>query len=333
MKAAFINTDKELYLDDIPVPVPESDEVLIKLKYTGICGSDLHYYREGRVGDNIIRVPHILGHESSGEIVEIGKNINNFNIGDNVTFEPGIPCLECDFCRSGKYNLCYKMQFLGAPPYYGTFREFITHKALFTYKLPDNVDLKTAALIEPLAVSFNALSKLKILPGQKLLITGAGPIGIMTMIVALAMGSYVTITDVDSYRLQLALSMGADQAVDISNSNIKEDDFDYAVEASGNMASFPVILNGLKKGASLVLIGMTSNNLEIKVNTFLKKEIIMYGIYRYANDFQSAIKFLSLTNFPTETIVSHNYKLDHLVDAFDFANNPEQDKMKVMIQY
>jgi L-iditol 2-dehydrogenase len=333
MKAAFLNTEKELYFDDIPVPVPEIDEVLIKLKYTGICGSDLHYYREGRVGDNIILAPHILGHESSGEIVEIGKNVKNINIGDNVTFEPGVPCLECELCRSGRYNLCDKMQFLGAPPYYGTFREFISHKALFTYRLPENVDLKSAALIEPLAVGFNSLSKLKVQPGQKLVITGAGPIGIMAMIVALAMGAHVTITDVDSYRLQLALSLGADQAVDISKSKIKDNNFDYAVEASGNVGAFPIIMNGLKKGAHLVLVGMTSDDLGLKVNTFLKKEIVMHGVYRYANDFQSALRFLSINKIVTETIVSHNYKFDELVEAFKFVDNPESEKMKVMIRY
>jgi L-iditol 2-dehydrogenase len=117
MRAAFLNTDRELYLNDIAMPEPKVGEVLIKLKYTGICGSDLHYYREGRVGQNVIKSPHILGHESSGEIVDIGSGVKNLRIGDNVTIEPGIPCMICEFCRRGQYNLCNSMQFLGAPPY------------------------------------------------------------------------------------------------------------------------------------------------------------------------------------------------------------------------
>lgn len=188
----MLMTKKELYFNDVKIPEPKSDEVLIRIKYTGICGSDLHYYREGCIGDNIIKAPHILGHESSGEVTEIGKNVTGLKIGDNIVIEPGIPCLSCELCRKGQYNLCDQVSFFGAPPFNGTFREYVTHKSLFTHKLPDGVDLKTGALVKPLAVGFNALSRMKFKPGQKVLITGSGPIGIMIMIISIAAGARVT---------------------------------------------------------------------------------------------------------------------------------------------
>lgn len=199
MKAVFLTETRKLELRDIPIPEYKTDEVLIRIKETGLCGSDLHYYKYGKVGDHIVTEPHILGHESSGIVVETGAAVTNLKKGDRVSIEPGLPCLHCEHCLSGRYNLCESVKFFGVPPFQGTFREFVTHRADFTHKLPDNLDFTMGALVEPLSVSYHTIQRLKPKFGGSLLITGAGPIGISCMIMA-GLAGIVDITITGIYR-------------------------------------------------------------------------------------------------------------------------------------
>jgi L-iditol 2-dehydrogenase len=332
-KAAFINPDLDLYLDTLETPEPAADELLIQVRYTGICGSDIHYYHEGRVGDNVIKSPHILGHESSGIVARVGADVVGFKEGDNVAIEPGVPCLRCSYCLQGHYNLCLNVQFLGAPPYPGSFREYLCHKALFTHRLPDNVDLKTGSLIEPLAVGYNAVSKLALKPSQHLLITGAGPIGLTTMLIARAAGARVTIVDLDDYRLEIARSMGADNAININSDKVEAGQYDCAVEASGSIKAFETLLDGVHKAANLVLVGMTSEALYLNVNALLKKDLSIHTIYRYANQFQPVIAMLASDMIDSDGIITHEFGIDQIVQAFEFATDPAKQKMKIVINF
>jgi len=184
MVAAFLERARVLSVHEIDRPMCGNDEVLVRIHSTGICGSDLHYYKEGRVGTNVITDPLVLGHESSGEVVGIGSEVSHVILGDRVTIEPGVPCLKCEFCLAGRYNLCNSVKFIGAPPYHGTFREYVNHKGLFVHKLPDSVSYEEGACVEPLAVGFHSVSRAGIRPGEKVLITGAGPIGLIAMMFA-----------------------------------------------------------------------------------------------------------------------------------------------------
>ncbi len=332
-KAVFINTDLELYFDTIQVPEPADDEVLIRVCYTGICGSDIHYYHEGRVGDNVIRSPHILGHESSGVIIQVGKDVLDLAVGDSVAIEPGVPCMKCSYCLEGHYNLCQSVQFLGAPPYPGSFREYLCHKAVFTHKLPDGIDLKTGSLIEPLAVGYNAVSKLELHPSEKLLITGAGPIGIATMLIARAAGARVTIVDIDDYRLEIARSLGADEVLNTNRSEIESESFNSAVEASGNVTAFETLVNGVRKASNIVLVGMTSDDLCINVNTILKKNLSIMTVYRYANHFQPVIDMLTSGMIKTDGIITHEFGIDEIFKAFSFATDSVEQKMKIVVNF
>jgi len=332
-KAVFINTDLELYIDTKQVLEPADDEVLIRICYTGICGSDIHYYHEGRVGDNVIRSPHILGHESSGEVVQVGKDVIDLAVGDSVAIEPGVPCMKCSYCLEGHYNLCQSVQFLGAPPYPGSFREYLCHKAVFTHKLPAGIDLKTGSLIEPLAVGYNAVSKLALRPSMKLLITGAGPIGLATMLIARAAGARVTIVDVDDYRLEIARSLGVDKTINANSSEIESDVYDCAVEASGNVKAFETLLNGARKASSIVLVGMTSDELCLNVNALLKKDLRILTVYRYANHFQPVIDMLTSGMINTDGIITHEFGIDEIIKAFEFATDPAEQKMKIVVSF
>ncbi|MBT3272188.1 MAG: alcohol dehydrogenase catalytic domain-containing protein, partial [Spirochaetales bacterium] len=152
MIAAYLERAGKLSLREVDTPDYASDEVLVRVYATGICGSDLHYFRDGRIKNNIITEPLILGHESSGTVAGLGSDVTHLREGDRVTIEPGVPCLKCEHCLSGRYNLCVNVMFLGAPPSHGSFREFISHKALFVHKLPENASFEDGACIEPLAV-------------------------------------------------------------------------------------------------------------------------------------------------------------------------------------
>lgn len=175
MKAAILEKTKKIVIKEIPKPNCSTNKVLIKIKEVGLCGSDVHYFNHGRVGNFIIRKPIILGHERSGIIEEVGNDINNFKKGDRVAIEPGIPCYKCEYCRIGKYNLCDKVIFMATPPYDGAFTEYLEYDPNFVYKISNNVSFTEAALAEPLSVAYSCIKKAEIKPGESVCIFGAGP--------------------------------------------------------------------------------------------------------------------------------------------------------------
>ena len=156
MKVAVMNGVEEMGFERRSVPVPKDDEALVKLEYVGICGSDLHYYEDGKIGNYIVKPPFVLGHEPGGTVVAVGKNVKNVKVGDRVALEPGKTCGHCEFCKQGKYNLCPDVVFFATPPVDGVFCEYVAHEAALCFKLPDNVSTMEGALLEPLAVGFHA---------------------------------------------------------------------------------------------------------------------------------------------------------------------------------
>ena len=214
MKVAVMNGVGKMGFERRPVPVPKDDEALVKLEYVGICGSDLHYYEDGRIGNYIVQPPFVLGHEPGGTVVAVGKNVKNVKVGDRVALEPGKTCGHCEFCKQGKYNLCPDVVFFATPPIDGVFCEYVAHEAALCFKLPDNVSTMEGALIEPLAVGFHAAMQGGAKFGQKALVTGAGCIGLVTAMALKAMGvSEVYVSDVLPARLQKAKELGADEIV------------------------------------------------------------------------------------------------------------------------
>lgn len=155
----------------------------------GICGSDVHYWTHGRIGHFVLGSPMIIGHEAAGIVVGCGKNVNHLMPGDRVAVEPGVPCRQCADCKRGKYNLCKDIIFCATPPCNGNLTRFYTHAADFCHKLPDNVSLEEGALLEPISVAVQACKRAGVTLGSKVLITGAGPIGLVSMMVAKAMGA------------------------------------------------------------------------------------------------------------------------------------------------
>ena len=188
MKVAVMEGIEKMGYTQRPIPTPADNEVLVKLDYVGICGSDIHYYETGAIGPYVVEPPCVLGHEPGGVVVEIGKNVKHLKVGDKVALEPGKTCGHCEFCREGKYNLCPDVIFFATPPVDGVFQEYVAHEADLCFKLPENVDTMEGALIEPLAVGFHAANQGGAHAGQTVVVFGSGCIGLVSMMAAKAMG-------------------------------------------------------------------------------------------------------------------------------------------------
>src|SRR5258707_14539699 len=213
-QAAVLYAPHDVRLEERPMPHVGPRDVMIEVKAVGVCGSDVHYYEHGRIGSYIVRQPLILGHESAGVIVAAGDAVSKSRIGERVAIEPGIPDGVCEQCRAGRYNLCQNVRFFGTPPIDGAFANYVTVPTQFAYALPDNLSNEEGAMIEPLSVGLWACRKARLRGGDHVLITGAGPIGMLAMKVAFALGVVaVTLTHVSPQRLSLARQLGGTQNV------------------------------------------------------------------------------------------------------------------------
>ena len=197
MKVAIMTDLNKLEIVERDIPVPKDNEVLVKIENVGICGSDIHYYEHGAIGDFIVKTPFVLGHESGGTVVQVGKDVTHLKVGDKVALEPGKTCGHCEFCKTGRYNLCPDVVFFATPPVDGVFQEYVAHEANLCFKLPENVSTLEGALIEPLAVGFHAAMQADAKIGQTAVVTGAGCIGLVSMMALKAMGvSKVYVVDI-----------------------------------------------------------------------------------------------------------------------------------------
>lgn len=205
MKAAFMHNTREIKIETVPVPDINHDEVLIKVMAVGICGSDLHYYTNGRIGNYVVEKPFILGHECAGEIAAVGSSVDQFKVGDRVAVEPGVTCGRCEACKEGRYNLCPDVQFLATPPVDGAFVQYIKMRQDFVFLIPDSLSYEDAALIEPFSVGIHAAARTKLQPGSTIAIMGMGPVGLMAVAAAKAFGAgTIIVTDLEPLRLEAA---------------------------------------------------------------------------------------------------------------------------------
>lgn len=333
MKAAFLTKPETLVLEDIDDPICSEDEVIVEIKATGLCGSDLHYYKEGRVGTNVVKEPHILGHESAGEIIECGKNVVTFRKGDRVTIEPGVPCLRCSHCLTGNYHLCDSVRFLGAPPYHGTFRRYLSHNALFVHKLPEDISYIEGAFVEPFAVAFNAIVKASVIPGESILVTGAGTIGLVILQLAkIAGASRITVADINEYRLGIAKKLGADDIVTKVDEELEVSKYDCVIEATGNGQLYDHAISAIRKGGRIVIVGMSNSPATVDFTALLRKEAKLLTVYRYSNYYQPILKLFEARKLKVKEMLSHRFRLEEIDQAFLTAVDSNQDTLKIIVE-
>lgn len=341
MKAAILEKVKTLVVKDIPIPHYGDDEVLVNIKEVGLCGSDVHFYNDGRIGDFIVKKPLILGHESSGIIAKIGKNVKGFKIGDRVSVEAGLPCYKCYFCKTGKYHLCNNIAFLAAPPSNGAFVEYMKYDPNFLFKVSDDVSFTEAALAEPLSVGYSCATRAEVKAGDYVCILGSGPIGLACLEMSKIMGaSRIFITDIDDYRLSIAKKHGAFKTINVLKDDLEKiinaytEDLgvDSVIEASGNEDSIINSLKIVRRGGKVVWAGLGKDNITIPYNNATFKDISIEMIFRYKNTYKPIIRMLESKMINFEDWVTHRFKLDEIQKAFDTTNNPLVNKMKIIIE-
>ncbi|MDD2969919.1 MAG: NAD(P)-dependent alcohol dehydrogenase [Lachnospiraceae bacterium] len=342
MKAAVMTDLMEIEIQEKPMPEITETEVLVKIEYVGVCGSDLHYYESGRIGDFIVEPPFILGHEAGGTIVKTGAKVKHLKVGDRVALEPGKTCGECEFCKQGKYNLCKDVQFFATPPVDGVFQEYVAHDAALSFKLPDQVSTMEGALIEPLAVGMHAAMQANAHIGQTAVVTGAGCIGLVTLLALKAMGvSKVIVTDIMKKRLDKALELGADYVI-----NSKEEDAvkrimeltgdtgaDLGFETAGSQITATQLIKSAKKGATIVLIGYSADGMmNLPIGTTLDKELTIKTIFRYRNIYPTAIQAVATGKIDIKKIVTNTFILSDIKEALDRCVREKADIVKGVIK-
>ena len=342
MKVAVMLGIGKMGFEERDIPQPKDDEVLVKLEYVGICGSDLHYYESGAIGDYVVKPPFVLGHEPGGTVVEVGKNVTHLKVGDRVALEPGKTCGHCEFCKTGRYNLCPDVVFFATPPIDGVFQEYVAHEAGLCFKLPDNVSTMEGALIEPLAVGFHAARQGGAQAGQVAVVTGAGCIGLVSMMALKAMGvSKVYSVDVMDKRLDKALELGADGVINGS----REDAVKKVMELTGGMGCDLVIetagteittrqaVQMTKKGATIVLVGYSkTGEIKMPISLALDKELTFKTVFRYRHIYPMAIDAVASGRVNLKGIVTNEFALDDIQEAMDESVNNKADIVKAVVK-
>ncbi len=342
MKTAVMLGIGKMGFEEREITKPKDDEVLVKLEYVGICGSDLHYYESGAIGDYVVKSPFVLGHEPGGTVVEVGKNVSHLKVGDRVALEPGKTCGHCEFCKTGRYNLCPDVVFFATPPVDGVFQEYVAHEADLCFKLPDNVSTLEGALIEPLAVGFHAAIQGDAHLGQKAVVMGAGCIGLVSMMALKARGvSEVYVVDIMEKRLQKALELGADGVINGAEENVEERmkeltkgaGADLVVETAGTEITTRQAISVAKKGANIVLVGYSrTGEMTLPMSLALDKELTFKTVFRYRNIYPMAIEAVAQGKVNLKGIVTDIFDLDDVQNAMDHSVNNKADIVKAVIR-
>ena len=341
MKASVCYKQNDLRTEDLPIPEISDNEVLIKMLACGLCGTDIQKIR----GDTVNK-PTVLGHEVVGEIVKKGKNVSKFEIGDRVITAIHVPCFTCHYCNKGHYTICEQFRTNNIDP--GGFAEFIRipelHLNHLTHKVSNNVTDEEATLIEPIACCLHGLKQADIRPNDSVLIMGAGTIGILHAQLAKIKGANkVIVSDMSEFKLQKALNVGCDYAINIKEKNIIDEvnkitdgqGVDVIVIAAGVSSLVADAVNMVRRaGKIIVFSGFDKNKLvTIDVSRFFKDEISIIGTYSVTPyEFPEALDLLEKRKLNTKEMITHVYPLNKLSEAIDISTNPEQPVLKVIIK-
>lgn len=341
-KAAFMTGINKIEIRDIEMPKLEKNKVIVKMEYVGICGSDVHYLEHGKIGDFVVNGDFILGHECAGTVTEVGADVKTLKKGDRVALEPGCTCGQCEFCKSGRYNLCPDVEFLATPPYHGCLENYIAFPENMCFKLPDNVSTKEGALVEPLSVGIHAARQGNVSLGNSVVILGAGCIGLVTLLACKAFGAAdVTVVDVIPRRLEFAKKIGATRVINALECDVlKEIDnvtegkgADIVIETAGTAKTYSQTPYIVKRGGTIVLVGMAPQDImEFNFAKLMNKEAQIKTVFRYRNIYPQAINAIAQGLIDVKSIVTHEFDFLDTEKAFDFVINNKTDVVKAIIK-
>ncbi|MGR3660175.1 MAG: NAD(P)-dependent alcohol dehydrogenase [Paracoccaceae bacterium] len=347
MKSLVLEKKDELSLRDFPA-IDRVEEILaprdvrIKLHTVGICGSDVHYYTQGRVGPFEVKEPMILGHEASGTVIEVGFDVTTLKEGDRVCMEPGIPDPNSKATQLGMYNIDPAVRFWATPPVHGILRPTCVHPEAFTFKLPENVSFAEAAMVEPLAVGVHAATKARIKPGDIAVVLGAGPIGLVTALSALAAGcARVFVTDLAEKKLEIAASLSpAITPVNVAKDNLvnrimDETDgwgADVVFEATGSPIAAAQVFEPLAPGGCVVMIGGQADPISYDSGAAMVREARVENIFRYAHVFPRCVAMLSSGAIDVKPLITRTFDFEESVRAFEIAASAPPGDVKMQIE-
>ncbi|KAI1613999.1 chaperonin 10-like protein [Exophiala viscosa] len=355
---------KDVKLEDIPKPtITDPYDVIVHIGQTGICGSDVHYWQRGRIGDFILESPIVLGHESAGTVVDIGSKVKNLKVGDRVAIEPGVPCRHCDYCRSGSYNLCPDTVFAATPPHNGTLSKFYKTAADYCYPLADHLTLEDGALCEPVAVAVQVCKVGNVRPGQTVVVFGCGPIGLLVQCVAKAYAAKKVIgIDMSASRMELAKSVlkcadetfapprmpkadgeaydadkesewSAKVAAQIKDAFNLGEGPDVVIDATGAQSCIQTGVNLCKKGGTYVQAGMGKENIIFPITTACIRDLTIRGSIRYtAGVYSAAVDLVASGKVDPKVLITHRYSFEKAEEAFETVRKGGEHVLKVIIE-
>lgn len=340
--AAFMTGLNKLEIREVPMPEVKDDQVLVKIEYTGICGSDVHYLEHGRIGDFVVEGDFILGHESGGTVEAVGPKVTSLKVGDKVALEPGITCGQCKYCKTGRYNLCPDVEFLATPPYHGSFMNYIAFPENMAFKLPEKMSTKEGALVEPLSVGMHAAKQGNVTLGSSVVILGSGCIGLTALLASKAFGATdITVIDVMQKRLDKAMELGATRVINAAQTDVLKEmeritsgeGSDIVIETAGAVVTTQQTAHLVTRGGTVVLVGMAPvDTIEYNFAQLLGKEAEIKTVFRYRNIYPQAIKAIENGTIDVSGIVSHEFEFENITEAFDCAVNQKAEVVKAVVK-
>ena len=338
MRSAVLSGPRRIEIVEAPVPMPGPGQVLVRLRAVGICGSDVHYYAEGRIGNAAVSYPFILGHEPAGEIAALGEGVEGLAVGTRVALEPAYSCGVCPACRQGRPNCCPSVQFLGTPPTAGVFEEYHLFLAGQCAVLPDEISFEAAAALEPMAVALHAVNLARPMLGVRVAVMGGGPVGMLTVMAArLAGASFVALTEPVPERRALAARFGADLALDPFAGDARAEirraagEIDVAFEAAGTQEAADDATCIVGPGGTAVIIGIPSGDrISLWAHELRRKELNLIMARRSNQNLEAAIRLARAGRIDPGLIVTHRFPLDRLAEAMELVHAHGGGVLKAM---
>ena len=333
MRASVLTGPQSIELQERPVPSPGPDEALVQVGSVGVCGSDVHYYKHGRIGSMVVQGPLVLGHEVGGTIVDVGDDIDRDRIGQRVALEPQRPCRRCRHCKAGRLNLCPSMEFFATPPIDGAFCDYMTLPADFAHPVPDSLSDAAVGLLEPLSVGLWANHKGGTTAGSRVFITGAGPIGALAALSARAMGATdIVVSDLVESRRSRITELASARAVDpTAGFDPAELEADVFLECSGATPALLDGLNALRPGGAAVMVGLGDEHIALPVQDISVREITLTGIFRYVDTWPAAIALVASGRVDLDALVTAQFGLDEVEAALNSDEDPTSMKSVVVV--
>ncbi|MCX6089601.1 MAG: NAD(P)-dependent alcohol dehydrogenase [Candidatus Atribacteria bacterium] len=344
MKAAFLTSPRVIEIRETPDPkIVKENQVKVKVRSVGVCGSDAHFYMDGRLAGWVVKEPLILGHECSGDVVEVGKGVKKIRVGDRVAVEPGIPCRQCEWCKRGEYHLCPDMVFYAVPGVHGAFADYVISEEDFLFLLPDNLSYEEGALMEPLAVAVEAMKLGNLQLGDSVAILGAGTIGLLCTQAALAGGATdIYVSDINPMKLEFVKQYSKNRITTIDASQTdtlgevmnltKNRGVDKAFETAGTFETFHLAPMVTRRGGRVTLVGIPPfKEYPYRASDLFDRTVTINAVYRYANDYPIALRLAAKGLVNLLSIVSHRFSLDEIHKGLEITATRSDNVIKAVM--